>query len=263
VEISAQRWYEAITIRHSRRQFDSSKSVSPEIIARLSSICREFHPLPHARSELVTESADRVFKGLMGQYGKIKGADAFIAFIGDMSAPSAQEEVGYTGEGIILEATALGLGTCWVGGFFRPEVAGQLVKVGPHEKILAVTPIGYASEALSTQERIMIGFERTHRRIALLKLVTGFNIQEWPSWIKISLEAARLAPSAVNRQPWGFKVGKDSITVFVRSRTPDFNISKRLDCGIAMLHIEVAALNSGIKGKWELQLAPEVVRFGT
>jgi hypothetical protein len=30
-----------------------------------------------------------------------------------------------------------------------------------------------------------------------------------------------------------------------------------------MLHIEVAALNSGIKGKWELQLAPEVARFGT
>jgi hypothetical protein len=89
------------------------------------------------------------------------------------------------------------------------------------------------------------------------------DIQEWPSWIKISLEAARLAPSAVNRQPWRFEVGKDSVTVYVKNATPDFNVSKRLDCGIAMLHIEVAALNSGIKGKWELLLAPEVARFGT
>jgi nitroreductase len=263
VEISASRWYEAITMRHSRRQFDRSKPVSPEIMESLRSFCREFHPFPHARTELITESADQVFKGFIGKYGKIKGADAFMAFIGDMSYPSAQEEVGYTGEGIILEATALGLGTCWVGGFFRPEVARQLVKVRPHEKILAVTPVGYASERLSTEERIMTGFERSHRRIALPKLVTGLDSQEWPSWVKISLEAARLAPSAVNRQPWGFEVGKDSVTVFVRNSTPDFSVSKRLDCGIAMLHIEVAALNSGIKGKWELLFAPEVARFGT
>jgi len=261
MEISASRWYEAITVRRSRRQFDRSKPVSPEILESLRSLCREFHPFPHARAELITESADRVFKGLIGQYGKIKGADAFIAFIGDMSGPSAQEEVGYTGESIILEATALGLGTCWVGGFFRPEAARQLVKIGPHEKILAVTPVGYTTERLSTEERIMTGFGRSHQRIALSKLVTGLDIQEWPSWVKVSLEAARLAPSAVNRQPWRFEVGKDSVTVYVKNATPDFNVSKRLDCGIAMLHIEVAALNSGIKGKWELLLAPEVARF--
>jgi hypothetical protein len=94
-------------------------------------------------------------------------------------------------------------------------------------------------------------------------MVTGLDISAWPKWIKTSLEAARLAPSAINRQPWGFEVGKDSITVYIRTVTPDFNVSKRLDCGIAMLHIEVAALNYGIKGSWELLPAPQIARFRT
>jgi hypothetical protein len=34
-----------------------------------------------------------------------------------------------------------------------------------------------------------------------------------------------------------------------------------LDCGIAMLHIEVAALNAGMKGKWEFLKSPQVARF--
>ena len=65
----------------------------------------------------------------------------------------------------------------------------------------------------------------------------------------------------MNRQPWGFKVESDGITVFVRTRVPDFNISKRLDCGIAMLHIEVAALHYGYRGKWEFLQSPQVAKF--
>jgi hypothetical protein len=87
------------------------------------------------------------------------------------------------------------------------------------------------------------------------------EIVKWPEWARASLEAARLAPSAVNRQPWGFNVEDDGITVFVRTSGPEFNISKRLDCGIAMLHIEVAALSSGVKGNWKLLEAPGVGRF--
>ena len=77
----------------------------------------------------------------------------------------------------------------------------------------------------------------------------------------VSLEAARLAPSAVNRQPWGFDVQDDGITVFVRTMGPEFNVSKRLDCGIAMLHLEVAAVDSGCKGEWEFLPSPQVAKF--
>ncbi|MBT9141576.1 MAG: hypothetical protein DDT30_02176 [Dehalococcoidia bacterium] len=261
MDIPFSRWHLAITERRSRRQFDLNRPIEPETLVALDTLCKQFRPFPHARSRLVTESGKGIFKGIVGSYGKIKDAPAFIAFIGDMNSPYVQEEVGYTGEGIILEATALGLNTCWVAGFFRPESVASLVEIDSKEQILAVTPVGYARKFESLEEKLMTGFGRTHKRLSISKLVTGMEIVKWPEWVRASLEAARLAPSAVNRQPWGFNVEDDGITVFGRTSGPEFNVSKRLDCGIAMLHIEVAALSSGVKGDWKLLEAPRVGRF--
>jgi nitroreductase len=261
MDIPFSRWHLAIKKRRSRRHFDPHRSIESDILAKLDTFCQQFRPFPHARAYLVSEPAKDIFKGIVGDYGKISGAPAFIAFIGDMRAPSVQEEVGYTGEGIILEATALGLNTCWVAGFFRPESVASLVEIKNNERVLAVTPVGYASRFESLTERLMTGFGLTHRRLPLSKLVSGWRVDNLPEWAKVSLEAARLAPSAVNRQPWGFDVDGSGITVFVRTSGPEFNVSKRLDCGIAMLHIEVAASNFGIQGAWELLEAPRVSRF--
>lgn len=255
------RWYSVVQGRRSRRHFDPNRPIESGSVATLERVCREFMPFPHARAYLVSEPTKDIFKGIVGGYGKVSGAPAFIAFIGDMRAPSVQEDVGYTGEGIILETTALGLNTCWVGGFFRPENVASLIEIKDSERVLAVTPVGYASRFKSLAERLMTGLGFTHRRLPLSKLVSGGRGDNLTEWAKLSLEAARLAPSAVNRQPWGFEVDSNGITVFVRTSGPEFNISKRLDCGIAMLHIEVAASNFGIQGAWELLEAPLVSRF--
>jgi len=223
--------------------------------------CEEFRPYAGARSYLVTESPDGVFTGAIGPYGKIKHAPAFIAFIGDMRHPEVQEAVGYTGEGVILEATSLGLSTCWVGGFFNADVVRSLIKLDPNEKVLAVTPVGYARKLTTLEEKTMTGFGFTHRRKPLTGLVDGLSQVDWPNWVAPCLDAARLAPSAVNRQPWGFTVAPDAITVHVRTSGPEFSVAKRLDCGIAMLHIEVAAHHHKTSGSWEMLKAPEVARF--
>lgn len=107
----------------------------------------------------------------------------------------------------------------------------------------------------------MSRFGRSHNRLPLSRMVRGLPDEQWPDWVNISLEAARLAPSAVNRQPWGFYVQDDGITVFVRTGGPEFNVSKRLDCGIAMLHLEVAAVSSGCRGEWEFLPSPQVAKF--
>ena len=199
MDIPFSRWHLAIKKRRSRRHFDPHRSIESDILAKLDTFCQQFRPFPHARAYLVSEPAKDIFKGIVGDYGKISGAPAFIAFIGDMRAPSVQEEVGYTGEGIILEATALGLNTCWVAGFFRPESVASLVEIKNNERVLAVTPVGYARGFESLAERLMTGFGLTHRRLPLSKLVSGWPVDNLPEWTKVSLEAARLAPSAVNR----------------------------------------------------------------
>ena len=261
MEIPFKRWYAAVGSRRSRRQYDPSKPVPDHLLAELRSVCAEFKPFTQARAVLVTERCDEVFTGVIGAYGKIKCARAFIAFIGDMTDAHVQEKVGYTGEGIVLEATALGLATCWVGGFFKPGVVASLIEMEENEKVLGITPVGYAVKRETVEERLMTGFGRTHQRKPLSSLVTGLEESRWPGWIRKALEAARLAPSAINRQPWSFHVEPDSITVSVRTKGPEFTVSKRLDCGIAILHIEVAAMNSGVSGIWEFLDSPLVARL--
>jgi hypothetical protein len=261
MDIPFSTWHSVIEKRRSRRRFDPNLPIAPEAMAALDNICNRFAPFPQARSRLATDPVRTVFKGIIGSYGRVKGAPAFIAFIGGMDDPFVQEKVGYTGEGIILEATALGLGTCWIGGFFRPEVVTSVIDVSDEEQVLAVTPVGYARQSESWEEKSMTRFGRSHGRLPLSRLARGLPREKWPGWANVSLEAARLAPSAANRQPWGFDVQDDGVTVFVRTGGPEFNVSKRLDCGIAMLHLEVAAASCGCRGEWEFLPSPQVAKF--
>ncbi|KPK43771.1 MAG: hypothetical protein AMK74_06320 [Nitrospira bacterium SM23_35] len=52
-----------------------------------------------------------------------------------------------------------------------------------------------------------------------------------------------------------------SITVSVDDLRDSYGISKRLDCGIAMLHIDIASHVCGFDGKWEFLDPPGVARF--
>ena len=261
MEIPSSRWHNAVSERRSIRQY-AAKPVEAAGLEAMRRVCSEFCPFPSARAVLVADPAEDIFRGIPGGYGKVSGAPALVAFVGNMESADVQEALGYTGEGVILEATALGLATCWVGGFFSPKRAAAIANVAPNERVLAVTPIGYAKEGSSLQEKAMSRFGRNWQRRSLSDLVTGLNEKNRPDWMKAALEAARLAPSAMNRQPWRFKVDKEGIIISADSVVnPPMVVSKRLDCGIAMLHIEIGALISGVRGSWELLKPPQVARF--
>ncbi len=257
MDLPVEVWYRAIFIRHSRRIY-TGQFPEEEKMARVEKVCREFRPFAEARAELVRFRPDQIFRGLIGQYGRVNEAPCYAAFIGDLSSPHVQEATGYTGEGIILEATTLGLNTCWVGGFFRPEMVKHHVPLQENEKILSVTPIGYAVEKKGFQEKSLSAFVRSHRRRPLAALVDR-PISE--PWMEKALEAARVSPSAVNRQPWRFQIKKNEVIVLTDSRRSASPISKRLDCGIAMLHFELGARAAGVSGRWEFLQPPEVARF--
>jgi nitroreductase len=246
METPVEDWYEAIFYRRSRRKFKPIM-LPEDKFDRLSSVCQDFQPFPEARAVLVDEPGDRIYRGFIGSYGKIEDAPGYIAFIGEMDSPQVQEAVGYTGEGIILEATGLGIGTCWVGGYFYPEAVANQISIEPYERILAVTPIGIPEDSFSFQEKLMTGFGRLHRRKRLDELMTQKPEQEW---MQTALEAARLAPSAVNRQPWRFVLGDRSISITLDKKHETYKISRRLDCGIAMLHLELGARHAGASGQW-------------
>jgi hypothetical protein len=259
-ELPFERWYQAIGRRRSRRRFDG-QPLPEEAEKRLTALCSDFTPFPDARAVFVGRSADLVLKGVVGTHGKVKGARAFLAVVGNMESAHAQERAGYTGEGVVLEAVAMGLDTCWVAGLFHQDVAARLVGIHEREQVLAVVPIGHAPHDWSFEERLMTGLGRTHKRKALAALLQDGEAEKLTPWVEASIEAARLAPSAVNRQPWRFRATDEVLTVSVDDTKLLHTISKRLDCGIAMLHIEVAAFHAGVRGQWQFLSSPDVAGF--
>jgi nitroreductase len=254
-------WYKAINVRCSRRNYDKARHISAETRDRLHFACNSFRPYKTARVEFISEPPNDIFANALGFYGNIKNAPAFLAFIGDMSDPQVQEKMGYTGEAIVLEATSLGLGTCWVALTYKASTVQSMISLSGQEKLIAVSPVGYSMEQWTFEEKMFSGFGPNHKRNRLSSMVSGLPQEQWPGWAKSAVEAARLAPSAVNRQPWRFDIGEKGITVSARGAGPEFNVARRLDCGIAMLHVELGALSGNAHGSWELLKSPDVGRF--
>jgi len=256
MEIPVDSWYNAIFLRHSHRKY-SGEVPNDEVTSKLEKVCNDFRPFSGARAVLVKDSGKDVFKGAVGEFFyKVTQTPYYIVFIGDMDAPNVQSITGYLGEGIILEATALGLNTCWVGGFYRRDGVLKQVNLEGGERILGITPIGYSKDEAN---RVGVS-SKQYRRKSLEKIVAIGDIDD-EKWIRTAIEAARIAPSAGNRQPWRFEIGDDSVTVSSNSKRKDFRVSRRLDCGIAMLHLELGALSYGVHGKWEFLDYPRVGRY--
>lgn len=256
MEIPAESWHNAIPLRHSQRKY-SGEIPDKSVTSSIENVCAEFTPFSGVRSVVVREPANDVFKGAVGQYFfKVTKAPYYIAFIGDMTETNVQASAGYIGEGVILEATALGLNTCWVGGFYKREAVLKQIDLKDNEKLLAITPIGYSEE-----ENDRVGNStKKYRRKDLNKLILSKE-ENIGNWIDSAIEVARLAPSAANRQPWRFAISEDSIIVSSSSKREGFGVSRRLDCGIAMLHLELGALVNGLNGSWEFLDHPEVARY--
>lgn len=261
MKIPAKKWHDALKIRHSRRKF-LNQQISDDILQCLQKICHDFRPFGEtAYGVLIDSASDQVFKGIIGSYGKIKNAQAYIAFIGNTSDPHVDEKVGYVGEGIILEATALGLNTCWIAGFFKPEIVRQQITIKSQEKVYAITPLGYSNKQYSWNEKMMSSVVKSRTRKEITDLCSGLDYSDWDDWQNLAIKAARIAPSAINRQPWRFHLKPDNILVSTDGKKEKINTGKRLDCGIAMLHLEVATLDSEKKGKWTFLQHPQVAKF--
>ena len=140
-DVPAAEWAAAIVVRHSARTF-TGDAVDPAKLQQLELLCESLPAPEVARVVLVREVPDIVFTGFVGSYGRVLGAPSALLMIATESAPSFQESAGYLGEAVILEATSLGLGTCWIAGFFDRAVASTLVPLAPGERVLAISPVG-------------------------------------------------------------------------------------------------------------------------
>lgn len=200
----------------------------------------------------------------LGTYGFIKGATGYI--VGAVrKGPGDLEDFGYVLEKVVLQATALGLATCWLGGTFtRSSFTSRFGGVGRDETMPAVVSTGYPGDdggVARIRER-----EEGTRRFPPGEL---FFDTEWgvplagerAGGYADALAAVRMGPSATNRQPWRIvRRGDDWHFFLVRTRgygkgSPFFWALRiadlqRVDLGIAMCHFELAARACGRDGTW-------------
>ncbi|MCJ7488330.1 MAG: nitroreductase family protein, partial [Candidatus Aminicenantes bacterium] len=223
MELSVESWSLAIASRISRRSF-AVEAPGEALLARLERVCREFRPFPEARAALVREPVDEVAAGIIGGYGRVSGAPCYLAFIGQMDSARVQECVGYTGEALVLEATSLGLSTCWVGGLFKPGVASARLGLGENEKVVCISPVGYPKAKPSLTDRIFKAIAGSAHRKSLEELMAGGRVPA--GGLKPALEAARLSPSANNRQPWRFRTDARAVTIFTDNDKKEWKISR-------------------------------------
>ncbi len=264
---------EAIKRRVSVRTY-ADQAIEEEKKQRIISLLHSNHEGPfgnRVRFELVDFSEiERSEIKKLGTYGFITGAKMYIvsAAKGD---PGAMEDVGYCFEKVILAATSLGLGTCWLGGIFKRASFAKRISVSGDEIVPAISPIGYARNKRTVKEMAIRRFARSDRRKPWEELFFDVNrntplSKDAAGKYIAPLECVRLGPSASNKQPWRIIRQKDHITFhFCLKRTRGYNRIyrgvdlQRIDMGIAICHFELAARETGITGTWEVEKpAPDV-----
>jgi len=213
-----------------------------------------------------TESDKKSLRGL-GTYGFIKNPPAFI--LGAMTPSNyGLEDYGYLMEAVILYATSLGLGTCWLGGTFTKSSFARKMKLSGAESMPAVTSVGEYADPEHQRQGLVSHTASADRRLPWEKLFFNFMfevplLRNEAAEYATALEMVRLGPSASNKQPWRI-LNYNEFWRFYLRRTPGYREDplkrildlcdlQRLDMGIAMCHFELTAKELGLKGEWVVE----------
>ncbi len=164
--------------------------------------------------------------------GLLSGAENYLAMIMKKDDKDGEEKIGYYGESLVLLATGLDLGTCWVAGTYDSSLCD--VSVGDDEILRCVIVFGNVKPGETMREKAI---SRTVKRNS--KEIRDMLLSEVvvPNWVVDGVRCVIKAPSAQNRQPVRFVCGEDSVLAKV-----DLEHSNDLiDLGIAKLHFEIGA----------------------
>ena len=218
---------DAIYDRHSVRQYQN-QPLSKEVIHALRSEIDACNQESGLHIQLVTNEP-KAFDSFMAHYGKFKGVTNYLALIGKKES-SLEEKCGYYGEKLVLFAQELGLNTCWVAMTYSKIKTAFQVEKG--EKLCIVIALGYGE----TQ-----GLPHKSKSMEEVIQLDG----PAPEWFQKGVEAALLAPTAMNQQKFLFRLDKNRVSV-----KAGFGFYTKIDMGIVKYHFEIGAGKEHFQ--WEL-----------
>ena len=219
---------EAIEARHSVRAY-KDQPLTKEVSKRLEEEIAVVNQKGNLHVQLI-QNEPKAFQGTLAKYGKFRNVTSYLVMAGK-KADDLDERIGYYGEHLVLLAQTLGLNTCWVGLSYSKVPGTYVLKEG--EKIACYIAIGYG-ETQGVGHKI-----KTVEQVSSSKNVSDIT----PSWFRKGVEAALLAPTAVNQQKFSFEyVGMSNNHHLVRAKKGFSMIGyTKMDLGIAKYHFEIGA----------------------
>lgn len=212
---------EAIVARHSVRQY-KNQAIEADKVEQLHAAIDEANRTAGLHLQLVTDEPEAFAHGL-AKYGKFSGISNYIALV---CRKGQDEQLGYYGERIVLLVQTLGLNSCWVGLTFSKQP--DHYTIGPDEQLHGVIALGYG---------LTQGVQHPVKPIEKFYKAPSASI---PEWFKKGVEAAVLAPTAMNMQKFEFELLPDG-RVAARTRFTLMGSYLKLDLGIVKCHFEIGA----------------------
>ncbi|MCR5646037.1 MAG: nitroreductase [Bacteroidales bacterium] len=213
---------EAIKARHSVRQY-LSKPIEPEKIEQLQAAIEEVNHKGGVHIQLIANEP-KAFTSMMAKYGNFRNVNNYLAVVAP-KGPQGSETAGYWGERLVLALQMMGLNTCWVGASYKKEKS--LFRIGADEELKCVISFGYG-----TSQGTQHSQKKTFADVAETR-------DPVPEWFKDGVEAALLAPTAVNQQKFKFILHENNrVEAIAKFSLIGYS---HLDLGIAKYHFEVGA----------------------
>lgn len=202
--------------RHSVRQY-TDKKIEKEKREVLNALIAKINQKAGLHIQIIYDEP-KCFNSMMAHYGKFDGVNNYIALVREKS--KSDESLGYYGEQIVLKAQELGLNTCWVAMTHGKSKA----QIDKEEKLVCLISLGYGKTAGATHKSKKLSEVCNYKK-------------DMPEWFLSGMEAALLAPTAMNRQKFYFELLPDNSIKITCGK----GLYTKLDLGIVKYHFEVVS----------------------
>jgi len=184
----------------------------------------------------------------------IAGTEDYVA-VKLKRVPHFEEALGYSMERFVLDAWSVGIGTTWIGGTMDRPAFEKAMDLSEDEVMPCVSPIGRAAKRMSIKETVMRKGVGADRRKSFEELFyTGSFDQpvneDGAGRLLLPLEMVRLAPSAVNKQPWRVVIDRSDVHFYMEKgkgfESASVGNMQKIDMGIALCHFALGAEETGL-----------------
>jgi len=264
--------------RKSVREF-TEKYVSMEDVDKIKryhsySVRRLF---PEVKTELSLFGLDAraALEGAAGYKQFLVGSPQYMVLLSEKH-PHALENAGFIMEDLILKLTDMGLDTCWLT-FHDSEYIKSALEIESDLDVVAIAAFGYGAKTtkrlrlnLITMSNADISVQRqyfnpkrsVHELVSLDDWGNTNGVEEYIGFYDDLLweafYAASLAPSYLNRQPYGFLIRDSRIVLVQKPDSYTDGIDAKLNLGVVLLHFSAVASQWAGKVDWSFEELPSL-----